>query len=805
MREKNIFIFIKNALSKQLLASAPKENYSEFHESLFTHNLQRILIQSIIVVIVNIGLIITHLLTLSVNHLRHYYLAALLVQCVLMLVAIFVCNRIDFNTISKKSTSTSKTSPHYFTVIYVVVYLLSELAIFLASLQGVGSLLRIVAITFIACSIPVISQKISVPILAVFYLILFIFIPRLDYSTFFYPYISTYNFWLACACSIITSCSVYSWFVNNVAANMEINKKNAELEVEVNERTKLLDAVNEITEELLEADNDNYETVLFDCIKKIGEVVDVDCINIWKNNENQGDIFTSRIYEWQKEENSFFDNSEHQNISMQDDLIEIFLNKKCINSTMDGLADNMKGGFFSEPDWKDVESVLITPISLSEEFWGIVSFADCKKARKFSEMEEEILGTISLLFAESIVHHQMTMQLLEAAEKALESSKAKSSFLANMSHEIRTPINAITGMLTIAKTAGSKEENLRCLSRIEAASKQLLSVINDILDMSKIEAGKIELLNEPFEMLSALQNVESIMTVPASQKDISLIVDFDDSLPQVVIADDVRISQVLINLLSNAIKFTSQNGEIRFSARKISSNDEGFSEIEFAVQDNGIGIAEENQAHLFDAFEQAHKGVSKKFGGTGLGLAISKRISEMMNGSIMLESTLGVGTTFTVHVFVEEGTVDMLSSNEEESTYGTDFTGYKALLVDDIEINREITITMLEETHLEIDTAEDGKIALDAITNDPSKYDIILMDIQMPVMDGYTATEKIRGLDSDDAKNIPIIAMTANVFSEDIAKCREVGMNDHVAKPIEYGELIKKIAFYLFGTDEKVN
>ena len=440
---------------------------------------------------------------------------------------------------------------------------------------------------------------------------------------------------------------------------------------------------------------------------------------------------------------------------------------------------------------------------MHDQFWGFAKYADSKNRRYFPAVEEAILRTVSLLYATSMVHNDITLELVKASEDAINNAKAKSRFLANMSHEIRTPINAITGMSSIARNAKDNNEIFHCLDRIDAASKQLLAVINDVLDMSKIEAGKIELTEEAFELLSVLNNVQSIIGVQATQKGLTLVAEFDDNLPTIVIGDDVRLSQILINLLSNAVKFTPSGGMIRFCARRIfcnsdeSSESGGASEIEFIVKDTGIGITAKNQKHLFDAFEQADSSVSKKYGGTGLGLAICKSIVALMQGNIDLISSPGEGSCFIVRLLMKQGTRELVCPVNTSIQTGYDFSEYFALLVEDIEINREIVIAMLKSTYLNIDVAENGMVAVNKIWENPNRYNLVLMDVQMPVMDGYIATQKIREMDDLYAKKIPIIAMSANVFAEDIKKCKDVGMNDYVAKPVDFNALISKIGEFL--------
>ncbi|MDR2908288.1 MAG: response regulator [Oscillospiraceae bacterium] len=382
--------------------------------------------------------------------------------------------------------------------------------------------------------------------------------------------------------------------------------------------------------------------------------------------------------------------------------------------------------------------------------------------------------------------------------KAEQASMAKSEFLANMSHEIRTPINAIIGMIFIGKNAEDIEKKNYALNRIEEASIHLLGVINDILDMSKIEASKLELSLTEFRFEKMLRKVTDITGFGVSVKNHSLSFIADSRIPEVILCDEQRLSQVIINLLSNAIKFTPENGNIYLSAQLI-KEENGIITIQIAVTDTGIGISEEQQLKLFRPFEQAENNTSRKFGGTGLGLAISKHIVHLMGGEIWVESELGKGSKFLFTIKVKRGKNEDPNPGSSPETPGAVaiFKGFRVLLVEDMEINREIATAILEPVGIRVDTAENGSMALRIFTENPDSYDLIFMDIQMPEMDGYEATRRIRGLNVERAKTIPIVAMTANVFREDVEKCLDAGMNDHLGKPLNMDEILEKLNKYL--------
>jgi len=405
-----------------------------------------------------------------------------------------------------------------------------------------------------------------------------------------------------------------------------------------------------------------------------------------------------------------------------------------------------------------------------------------------------------VICAAADVSNVMRMQIeLEDARIASEAANiAKSEFLSRMSHEIRTPMNAIIGMTNIAKSTDDNQRIKDCLTKIENASRHLLALINDILDISKIEANMHELHNKSFDLKNCVNNIRSMMTVKMEEKNQIFNLYLDDSLPERVIGDELKLKQVILNLMSNAIKFTPETGAITMSViERERRGDECV--IEICVRDSGIGITPDNLSKVFSPFEQGDGSITREYGGTGLGLAICKNIIELMGGKIWVESVIGEGSVFcfTVSVQIDSDYVPEALLPGDRIPESFDLNNYNILLAEDVEINKEIVCALLEETRVNIDHAENGAIAVEMFLNSPDKYDMILMDLQMPVMDGLKATRTIRSMNSDRAKNVPVIAMTANAFTEDVERCLAVGMNDHISKPIDGELLLGKLYGYL--------
>jgi len=425
-----------------------------------------------------------------------------------------------------------------------------------------------------------------------------------------------------------------------------------------------------------------------------------------------------------------------------------------------------------------------------------------------------VMFVLSVLFTALLlaIGARMKATVIQGNLKRAEAANlAKSEFLSRMSHEIRTPMNGIVGMSTIAMQNIDNTDKIKdCLEKVIMSSKHLLALINDVLDMSKIESGKVELRHESFNFRAFLQDFENLYGEQAKSKGISYETILASDLEVQIIGDSLRLNQVLSNLLSNALKFTPAKGMIKLRVSKTGEDQENVY-LRFEVIDTGCGIAEENYDKIFESFEQENVDVTYKYGGTGLGLSIVKRFTGLMGGGIHVTSVQGSGSTFTVDLpfgkIKESGKPTRFSdingrNDLAKDCYAVDydFKGKRILLVEDNELNREIAEELIGVTGASVESAEDGVQAVEMFKESAEGYyDLILMDVQMPHMDGYEATRCIRALGRSDAQKVPIFAMTANAFAEDVQKSRKAGMNAHISKPLDIRAVYKQMNRYLQG------
>jgi PAS domain S-box-containing protein len=703
---------------------------------------------------------------------------------------------------------------------------------------------------------------------------------------------------------------------------------------------RILRVANKSALQLQLADTDDYDQAVLEFLRDIGESIDVSRVSVWRNYESDEKLFSKLIYEWFEETESLSP-LEKRILDYEAEAAQWFeLAKE--NKNLNSLVKDINSAEFNHFKERGVVSLLCIPLYFKGDFWGFIMFENYKAERVFTPQEENILHSASIVLVSGLLRNEVTINLIKSREEAIAVGKAKSDFLSRMSHEIRTPMNAIIGMTTIAHKSEEIDRIRYCLNRIDSASKQLLGLINDILDMSKIEANKLEIINKPFDFEKMVQDTMNVIQIKAEEKKQQVIVDFNRRPDHMVIGDELRFYQVLLNLLSNAVKFTPENGNITVKIileRLQDSTDDNNVKLHMEIIDSGIGISPEQQARLFNSFEQADGSITRRFGGTGLGLALCKRILNLMGGDIWIESEIGKGASFISEVLVafgseiEQEVVECTDANDrilviddskdvleyfthilasfsmncEAVSSGRDglallevglknnnpfniilidwklpgedsvsiirrireisgdvsvvimsvadwtdiapdvvsldikqfmpkpvmpstlyntivnlnnkksfksiveqkreeaddidlvdaLEGKHMLVAEDVEINQEILAALLEDTKVDIDFATNGLAVVDMFKKQSEKYDLILMDIQMPDLDGLGATRQIRALGIDKAVSIPIIAMTANAFNEDVKACIDAGMNGHLAKPIEMDEVMKTLAKYL--------
>jgi signal transduction histidine kinase len=567
----------------------------------------------------------------------------------------------------------------------------------------------------------------------------------------------------------------------------------------------LLHTVNDIASLLIRCEFDQFTKDMQKSMEMLAKAVEVDRLKLWKNYVHNEELYCSSFNEWVspavvlaqvKPAASVLQISYRRSIPEWEPHLS---SGQCIKGLVREMPDAKKHYFEAE----GIHSVLVIPVFLEDFFWGLAEFDDYHRDKDFSLTEESILRSGVHIIAGAIQRNEATARLIQAREDALSASGAKSNFLSNMSHDIRTPIDAIIGMTSIGKTADSIERKNYALERIENVSVYLLGIINNVLDMSKIETKQFELAPAEFEFEKMIQEAVEVIRFNVEEKHQKFTVSVDKKIPQYLFGDSQRLAQIIANLLSNAVKFTGEEGSITLNA-KLTRIDKDKNYITMEIIDTGIGINAEQQERIFNSFIRAESPLSRKYGGTGLNLVISKQIIEMMNGRLKIESKPGKGTVFSFTVELKQGSAkDIKEKNAAEEKIRNVFAGRSVLIVEDIALNREILIALLEPTGIQIGCAENGKEAIQIFTKDPKQFDLILMDINMPEMDGYETTRWIRSFEqSYEAERkeklyIPIIALTAKVFREDIEKCFETGMNNHIGKPINTDELYEKIKKYL--------
>lgn len=554
---------------------------------------------------------------------------------------------------------------------------------------------------------------------------------------------------------------------------------------------KQLEILSEIAIEL--NSTDHFEKRINNTLKKIGQHTDVSRVYIFEDT-SEG-LETNNTFEWCNT------GIEPQIEQLQEVPYEIIPSWKAIliekglvySENISELPQDIRNVL--EP--QRILSIVVYPLFKNGRFFGFVGFDECTKIRKWERSELELLKTISGIIANTFSRCDVENELVLARENAERASLVKAQFLSTMSHEIRTPMNAVIGLSHLLLQENPSPEQVQNLKILKFSAENLLGIINDILDYSKIESGKITLEEEDIVIRDLVEGLLYSFSPKTNEKNIVLKSEIDDEVPEVILTDQLRLAQILNNLVSNAVKFTNKGSIIlEIKNRKKHSS---FDELEFSVKDTGIGIPESVHESIFEEFTQADSKTTRLYGGTGLGLAITKRLLKLFDSKIELWSKPGEGSRFSFILKVKTGLRKIEKKiNFEDITDFSLLTGKQILVVEDNKINQIIVRKFLLQWGTKIDIAENGQEALDKLEQKP--FDLILMDLQMPVMDGYEATMRIKNTASPYQKT-PIIALSASAMLQIRDKALRIGMADFVTKPFNPNELYVKMVRQIHGKD----
>ena len=585
-----------------------------------------------------------------------------------------------------------------------------------------------------------------------------------------------------------------------VAAYMRDLREHKKMMKEIDYRDILLHAVNHASSILLDTEMANFDDSLYKSMGMMAKAVGAERAYICKNHFLDGELRVTQMYEWLDNADSWRSAKLTENVSYRDNMPDwqtTLSSGQCVNN----IARNMEPStrkFLSETG---VLSSFVAPIFVRGNFWGFVGFDDYNRERIFNENEESILRSGCLLIGSAFLRNNMTLELKKTAEEAKAANRSKSEFLANMSHEIRTPMNSIIGFSELAVCDENPLKTNDYLSNIIKNSGWLLQIINDILDLSKIESGKMELENIPFDLRDLLVSCRTLIMPKVIEKGLTMFFYAEPSIDSKLLGDPTRLRQALVNLLSNSVKFTN-SGMIKTRAEMKDTSEDKVT-IYFEVSDTGIGITKEQIGRIFEPFTQAQSDTTRKYAGSGLGLTITKNIVEMMGGHLDVESVPGMGSKFSFQV-----TFNIANKENEEDPSSRVIFGEiekptfdgEVLVCEDNSMNQQVIKDHLARVGLKTEIAENGKIGVEMVKTRASagkkQYDLIFMDIHMPVMDGLEAAKKIFEFNSA----IPIIAMTANIMANDREVYISRGMSDCVGKPFTSRELWRCLLKYFKPT-----
>jgi len=566
---------------------------------------------------------------------------------------------------------------------------------------------------------------------------------------------------------------------------------------EIERNSKLLSTVNQMANILLQSENDRFENDLQQCMNMIGKAVNADRVCIWKNKTIDGKLFCDLVYDWPGGQEFAMNRDAAVNVSYDENIPgwkEILSNGKCINTSISLMSPEEQLQLKSH----GVKSLFVAPVFLNNEFWGYVGFDDLHNEKTLSDNEVSTLYSGSLLIASALIRNEMLLNLKSA-------NNSKSDFLAKMSHEMRTPLNAVIGLTALALEDETVSEETRLnIEKVSSAGELLLSTVNDILDISKIEAGRFELVPVKYDIPSLLNDTVTQSIMYIGEKPIKFVLDIDEKLPTYLYGDDLRIKQLFNNLLSNAFKFTRE-GAVELGVRCERESEETVC-MTVWVKDTGIGIKPEEISTLFDEFYQADTQINRHITGTGLGLPITKKMVELMGGSIAVESEYGKGSKFTIMLKQKFVTDEQIGREVVSNLRSFRYSDHKrrsnskkvrpklpnacVLVVDDNITNLDVARGIMKPYNMkQIDCVTSGQQAIDAIRECKVRYNAIFMDHMMPEMDGIEAIGHIRAIGTDYAKNIPIIACTANAISGSEQMFLSKGFQAFISKPIDSARL----------------
>jgi len=573
-------------------------------------------------------------------------------------------------------------------------------------------------------------------------------------------------------------------------------------ELALADENRLQRAANVALSTIIGGFNQDYEAVLRQSLKILGESLGADYACIWRNSERVEGLCCAVRAGWTRKANNAI--QVNNDSYKYDDILPTWKAAMLENNFLILHGKELPKHFLTGCGINEEDCIMLIPLFMHGVFWGMIGFTRCESI-PFRPYEAGAMAGGASIIIRSIARNETFGKINMDRNKAVADTLAKGEFLSRMSHEMRTPLNAIISLTNIALKEKNPDTVFEHLKKVVSSSQLLLNIVNDVLDMSKIEAGKLEMSKEPFDLHSVIANAEAIIKTQVDTKKQHLVIIRDNCVTNKILSDENRILQVIVNLLNNAAKFTPENGEIKLIIKQRPISDTRI-KLRVEVHDTGIGINQEQQRRLFKPFEQADGSITRKYGGTGLGLYICKKILNALDGNIWVVSNPGRGSCFFFELeaelgekieIIKDAADDGAAAEECHTTY--DFSGHTILLAEDVEINREIMGMLLANTNVNLISVENGKEAVERFIAGMDEIDLILMDIQMPILDGLGATKHIRALDAPYAAKVPIIAITANAFKEDVDTCINAGMNDHVAKPISEDLLLKHIKKHLLA------